>query len=249
MAHVVAQGKLHASHCGDPEVSNSFSQQSNAVIPLPDASDNSRLNRRIIIPVDIPQVRVVHTADLRILRPDPDDRHSLAAVGRPLAAELRIKHTVSWDGTDTKPDNPTTPDENEAEPLEFSYEIHANPEVWLIGGKRRGNFRARENETHMFPIMLLPQRHGHLLLPGLDVKAFEVQTSTPAPTSGLGVKQESANFPPARKQVQSELDYRNHGESVLVLPDLKSTTVSLDPGGPGGGSWLVESERRVEMSA
>jgi hypothetical protein len=124
--------------------------------------------------------------------------------------------------------------------FEFSYEIHANPEVWLIGGKRRGNFQARENEVSTFPIMLLPQRHGHLLLPGLDIEAFELQTSA----SGF---QGESPTPPPRKQVQSELDYRNHGESILVLPDLKSTTVSLDPGGPGGGPWLVESERRMEL--
>jgi hypothetical protein len=182
---------------------------------------------------------VVHTAELRIL--GVDDRQALAAVGQPLAAELRIKHTHSWGGRKMNGAANPTGSENEGQSMECSYEIHANPEVWLIGGKRRGNFQARENEVHTSPIMLLPQRHGHLLLPGLDIKAFELQAST----SGV---QEDSTAPPPRKQVQSELDYRNHGESILVLPDLKTTTVSLDPGGPGGGSWLVESERRVELA-
>jgi trafficking protein particle complex subunit 10 len=145
---------------------------------------------------------------------------------------------LSWGGTMIN--EATNPTGSEDEDMEFSYEIHANPEVWLIGGKRRGNFQARENEVSTFPIMLLPQRHGHLLPPGLDIKAFELQTSA----SGF---QGESPTPPPRKQVQSELDCRNHGESILVLPDLKSTTVSLDPGGPGGGPWLVESERRIEL--
>jgi hypothetical protein len=164
-----------------------------------------------------------------------DDHQAPVAVGQPVAAELRIKHTLSWGGI---PGSLTKPEE-EGESLEFSYEIHGNPEAWLIGGKRRGIFQACENEVNTFPIMLLPQRHGHLLLPGLDVKAFELQTST---------QRKSRTHSAPRKQVESELDYRNHGESILVLPDLKSTTVSLDPGGPGGGSWLVESERRVELA-
>jgi hypothetical protein len=74
----------------------------------------------------------------------------------------------------------------------------------------------------------------------LDIKAFELQTSV------SGVQGESLT-PYPRKQVQCELDYRNHGESILVFPNLKSITVSLDLGGPGGGSWLVESERRMEL--
>jgi hypothetical protein len=85
---------------------------------------------------------------------------------------------------------------------------------------------------------------------------------------------------PARRSIPCEVDYRNHGETVLVLPDLKKTTVTLsqphkgssDEPAPwnqrhqpqaatsgveapvagggnhaaGGGSWLVDSERRME---
>ena len=44
--------------------------------------------------------------------------------------------------------------------------------------------------------------------------------------------------------ISCELDYQNVGESILVVPDLVSTTVALDPSGPGG-SWLVESQSRT----
>lgn len=150
------------------------------------------------------------------------------AVGDMLAAELRIKHTRRWGGT--------TPKSND---IEFSYEVHANPDLWLVGGHRRGNFTCPENTLSTFPIMLLPQRAGHLLLPALDIKTF-VSLSETMHSGAAGT------FLLPRKQVPCEVDYHTHAETVLVLPDLKSTTVSLD-GGPGGGSRLVESERRIEL--
>lgn len=54
--------------------------------------------------------------------------------------------------------------------------------------------------------------------------------------------------PVQRQAIACEVDYRNHGETVLVLPDLRKTTVSLSASGsPGGSSWLVDSERRAEV--
>lgn len=49
-------------------------------------------------------------------------------------------------------------------------------------------------------------------------------------------------------QLHCETDYRNQADVMLVLPNLKSSTVGLDPVGPGGSAWLVESERRVEAT-
>lgn len=44
-----------------------------------------------------------------------------------------------------------------------------------------------------------------------------------------------------RRQVPNEVDYKNHAETILVLPDLRKTTVSLESGNPG----LIESESRI----
>lgn len=49
-------------------------------------------------------------------------------------------------------------------------------------------------------------------------------------------------------QLHCETDYRNQADVMLVLPNLKSSTVGLDPVGPGGSAWLVQSERRVEAT-
>ena len=224
--------------------------QNHPVISLP--QQPSIPSRRIVIPVDIPEIQVVHTAELRLGNLATQPTH--AAVGQMIAAELRLRHTRRW----------CTPEHQEHRDgaLEFSYDLHANPDLWLVGGRRRGNFLAHEGDTTTFTVMLLPQKAGHLLLPGLDIKAFvsastsapAVATTSPPPstatttTPGMAATSGSigAGIPLQRRQIACEVDYRNHAETVLVLPDLRKTTVNLSTSGGnhGGGSWLVDSERR-----
>ncbi|RAL11132.1 putative TMEM1 family protein [Aspergillus homomorphus CBS 101889] len=206
------------------------------------------LKRHIIIPVDIPHIQVVHTAELRLTNLTDQPRH--AAVGQMIAAELSIHHTRRW----------CSPDQREQAdgPLEFTYELHANPDSWLVGGRRRGNFTANEGETKTFAIMLLPQKAGHLLLPGLEIRSFVPPSASspaapPPPTTpskpqpspgGAAADPATATNPLQRRPIPCEVDYRNHGETVLVLPDLRTTTVSLSlSGGSHGGAWLIDSER------
>lgn len=157
-----------------------------------------------------------------------------------ITAELCLRHTRRW----CSPANRESADQ----PLECSYEIHANPESWQIGGRRRGNFLARDGESTRFTVLLLPQKPGHLLLPGIEIRTF-FPTQPQLPTSPP-VTDPAAPAAPSRHPIPCEVDYRNHGETVLVLPDLKKTTVSLSAAGgnhaAGGGSWLVDSERRAE---
>lgn len=186
----------------------------------------------------MPEVQVVHTAELQLKSLASHLVH--AAVGQTIPAELRIRHTRRWSHAES-------PERTPEQPLEFSYEIHANPDVWLVGGRRRGNFTAQEGETSTFDLMLLPQRPGHLLLPGVEIKTF---VSSPPPvlagTSSGSHTMGTDPGPTHRRPVPCEVDYRNHAETLLVLPDLCKTTVSLPASGgqAGGGSWLVESERR-----
>ena len=170
----------------------------------------------------------MHTAELQ-LQPNTESTH--AAVGQMITAELCLRHTRRWCSPATR--------ENADQPLECSYEIHANPDLWQIGGRRRGNFLAQDGDTTRFTVLLLPQKPGHLLLPGLEIRTFFPSTSQPLadPTAA-----------PPRRSIPCEVDYRNHSETVLVLPDLRKTTVTLSAAGghAGGGSWLIDSERRAE---
>ena len=91
----------------------------------------------LTVPVDIPQMDVVHTAHLKLhhghqkVSPELD----YVAVGQPIPAELIIKHTRQW-LTETEP-------QPSDEPLDFCYEVQANPDTWLIGGQRMAHFRAQ----------------------------------------------------------------------------------------------------------
>ncbi|TPR02137.1 WD domain, G-beta repeat family protein [Aspergillus niger] len=207
------------------------------VICLPDSP--AVRSRHIVIPVDIPEIQVVHTAELRLANLSQQPPH--AAVGQMIAAELSIRHTRRWCSPEHR--------ENAGGPLDFSYEIHANPETWLVGGRRRGNFTAEEGETKTFAIMLLPQKAGHLLLPGLEIRSFV--PPSPTSSSSLSQPQSQSSTTASGGQMMSPnpgqpaaVDYRNHGETVLVLPDLRTTTVSLSlSGGSHGGAWLIDSER------
>lgn len=183
---------------------------------------------------------MVHTAELN-LQPSADesaDGSSHAAVGQMITAELTLRHTRRWC-------SPTS-QAHAGQPLECSYELHANPELWLVGGRRRGNFLAHDGEETKFTVLLLPQKPGHLLLPGLEIRTFAPSHLLPPPSP---VKPEATGVPSGplqRHPIPCEVDYRNHGETVLVLPDLRKTTVSLSASGsPGGTSWLVDSERRA----
>ncbi|KAL4809386.1 TMEM1 family protein [Aspergillus unguis] len=204
---------------------------SHPILSLP--QQPSIRQRHIIIPVDIPEIQVVHTAELRLTNLPGPEQAVHAAVGQTITAELHLSHTRRW----------CIPDQREAPgiPLEFSYELHANPELWMVGGRRRGNFTASEGETKTFAVMLLPQKAGHLLLPGLEIRSF---VPPPSQSPSTGVAGAGGGTPAVqRRPIACEVDYRNHGETVLVLPDLRGTTVSLSGG--GHGAWLTDSERRI----
>ncbi|KMU75010.1 transmembrane protein 1 [Coccidioides immitis RMSCC 3703] len=193
------------------------------VLPLQDRPPPNTL-RQIVIPVDMPEIQVVHTAELVLHNISPSQPH--AAVGEAIRAELILRHTRRWCPEDVR--------EPQAE-LEFMYEIITNTDIWLVGGRRRGNFTASEGQTRSFPLMLIPQVPGHLILPSVEVKTFVAQQSQADPLAL-----------PQRRPISSEVDYRSHGMTILVTPNLSKTTVSVDMVGPSGsGAWLIDSEKRV----
>ena len=118
--------------------------QANKVMSLSEnlgLSSGRRSNRRIIIPVEIPSVSIVHTVKIRLLPADGSGQSSvaLAAVGQILAGALEIKHTRRWDTANVR----EVPPPEEDESRHFSYEVQANPDSWLVAGRRKGHFRAK----------------------------------------------------------------------------------------------------------
>lgn len=210
-------------------------QKSKAVvklIPIVVDEDTIGKSRSIIIPVDVPSVNIVHTADLKLLETLAlDSSTPMTALNQPIPATLELKWTKRWD-SESKIAKPPAQD------LEFYYEVSAAADTWLIGGKRKGHFnipadQALQNSANVltFPIVLIPLREGYLQFPDVEIK------SVSRALGGQGVD-----------SITSEVDYKNIGESVRCISDARKTTVSLDASGPQGGAWLLETERRTGSS-
>ncbi|KAH7417323.1 TMEM1 family protein-like protein [Cadophora sp. MPI-SDFR-AT-0126] len=209
------------------------------LIPITLTDETLGKSRSIIIPVDVPSVSVVCTADLKILEPSsvPSDI-IIATSNQPLSASLAIKYTRIWDTSLDSEHDASGEDEH----MEFFYEVGGATDTWLIGGKRKGHFKiprkpsAKESRHQFtFPVVLIPLREGFLPFPNVEIKSAP-RFHNSGEASGSQAKK--AN------QVSCETDYKNAGETIRVITDALKTTVSLDASGPQGGAWLLESERR-----
>jgi hypothetical protein len=211
-------------------------------------------SRSIVIPVEVPAVTVVHTADIKLQSEVTLGSELLVVANQPIPATLQIKSTRIWDTAAVSALRSSSKDAEDSsdqpEELEFVYEISAPTDSWLIGGKRKGHFKLPANATQKqgtlleFPLLLIPVREGSLTFPHLDIKPTPVTKATKSPdkktTTGVGEEKEHI--------VTCETDYKNFGETVRVVADLRKTTVSLDESGPQGGAWLLDAERRGEGS-
>ena len=193
------------------------------------------------MPARIPEIDVVHTA--RVTIDDKDVKKVLndeyIVVGQALSAEIQISHTRQW-GRSQGPD----------QQLSFCFDVQADPESWIVGGARRSSFTAKvilaprpvhiaislsgltefqEHELLTFPLLLLPQRTGHLVLPSVKIWALPIDHS-------------NQSSPP--RNLVCETDNTTETKTILVIPSLGSTTVAFDPSESGPGAWLVRSSLR-----
>jgi hypothetical protein len=166
-------------------------------IPLSDPSTLTSIARRIIIPVSVPPLQVVHTVSLN-LRPDIHTAFDapylppMLTVGQTVPSELVISSSTTWDPSPAE------------KPLTFFYEIQNKADTWLVSGRRRGHFVG--DEGMKVGLLLVPTRSGELALPEVVVKCV----------SG--------------GEVAEEVDLRSGAATVLVLPDVRSTTVRIGEG-------------------
>ncbi|OAA76821.1 TMEM1 family protein [Akanthomyces lecanii RCEF 1005] len=196
----------------------------------------------ILIPVEVPSLTIVHTANVRLQRPLPAVINDTSGGGatptvylnQVLHATLHLKWTRIWDTESQR-----------TEDLEFSYDVSASAESWLVGGRRKGHFvipgcaadgddnegasSTPETEAEI-PLILIPQKEGWLPYPSVDIR--EVYSEPPQGGSGAATGH------------NIEVDWRNLGETVRVVSDKQALTVSLDASGPSGGPLVFESESR-----
>jgi hypothetical protein len=195
-------------------------------------------SRSIIIPVEVPPVTVVHTANLKLLDISSiPGTIPIVSSTQPISASLVVKWTRLWDTQSPEPKpSVKSPD------LEFVYEVSGLTDTWLIGGRRKGHFRVPtghdrdQKQTLSFPVVMIPLREGILPYPHVDIKPSPISRTI---ASGEGRAQTK------HAAVTCETDYKNDGESIRVISNTRKVTVSLDASGPQGGAMLLEVERRT----
>lgn len=183
----------------------------------------------LTVPVDLPDMKIVHTVSLQPVKSATDfiTDDNVKAVGQLLAMKVSIRHTRRWGHLNPWP-------VLDSAPVDFGFEVQANSDTWLIGGQRKACFSAREDEVITFALLLLPQKTGHLPYPSLDIQPIIPRQSS---EDNTGEKE-------TETMISCEVDYREHAQTIYIVPGMSSTTVSLDPSGSIGGAWLVEAKGR-----
>ncbi|KAF1363866.1 hypothetical protein EJ07DRAFT_151952 [Lizonia empirigonia] len=177
--------------------------------------------RRMVITVSIPQTHILHTASLDLT--SPSDSPSTIILGQPLPATLRISHTRRWASPTSLASAANLA--SASDPIDFTVTLDAPPDTWLVAGPRRALFSAAEDELREFRLTLVPLKTGTALLPGVDIRARVKPREREDVEEGLSC----------------ETDYRGFGECVVVVPDVRRSTVGVGEmglGSPRSVIWL-----------
>lgn len=176
----------------------------------------------------------LHTACLRPLGSKPiiSSASPPVTVGNPVSAELAIRYTRKWDTSSSASDLD--------KPVEFHYEIYAEPSTWLVLGQGYGSFTARPGEKQAFPVILIPLKAGFAKLPTVDITPVEADAQENSMTivSGKGQSTHSGGL-------YCETDCVSRHEGVQVIDGVQNTTVGV--GGKGsleGGVEILCSDAR-----
>lgn len=171
----------------------------------------SPLTKELVIPVDVPTVQVLFTLELlytptllnSVDAPEASPMQFVFSdevfyVGVPIPITVRLSSSRHWAPRHT-------PDVFEKSDIEFAYDIIASPESWLVSGKKKGHFVVSD-EVFKLQLLILPLKHGNLLLPTLEVH----------PSSK------------AHEHITAEVEYKNSAESVLVLPEVSNVNLAVE---------------------
>jgi hypothetical protein len=179
------------------------------------------LSRKIRLSVEVPTVDVLHTITLHLGTDDPKES---IIIGRPMPATLTIKHTRRWAAAELA--SGTT--------LRFTYTIDAPSDgLWLVAGPKRSRFsyKSDEEETKI-SLVLVPLKPGMHLLPSVDIQPVTASAAN-SESNGLSrLLSPGQGSAPAEEEttqplVSCETDYRNSGETVLVVREARTTTVTV----------------------
>ncbi|KAL2886140.1 Trafficking protein particle complex II-specificsubunit 130 -like protein [Ceratocystis lukuohia] len=226
------------------------------MVPEADAGGKNPGCRSIEIPVDIPPLEMLITADIRVdtaaaaqdisLSPSPSDADiPTVCVNQMLPAILQLKWTRRWAAQ--APNSSTAP-----MPVHYAYDVTAPPETWLIGGRKKGVLTIHPSDgistapdaVLEVPLMLVPLREGWITYPIVDIRETASSGLAGAPVEGDSNSGASATAATGGGSL-IEIDFKNLGQVLRVVSDRGKVTFSLNSSGPGGGPLVLESERML----
>ncbi|KAI7920634.1 hypothetical protein M0657_006483 [Pyricularia oryzae] len=237
-------------------------------LALTSSADQTQDLSCILIPVDIPSITIVHTADIQLLPDSSTDATSNGGQNHRMPQEtwkmnelipsnLHLKWSRIWDTGDGEKEA-TSPPSRDA--IEFSYEVTAPQDTWLIGGRRKGHFvipgldeDATKEEKLAYALgacstpdteadialLLVPLREGWLPFPSVEIR--EVRSFATG-TTGSPEGEVKTPGAAAERGATFETDFKNLGEAIHVIADRHSVTLSLDASGPGGGPLVLGND-------
>ena len=144
---------------------------------------------------------------------------------------LSIVPTFAW-----ARDAPALPNAD-APPVPLTYDLAANAADWIISGRKKGRFEARQGEEVVIDLVLVPVRAGRLFLPSVAIRPVD---------DGGGQGQGEGRAP-----LGCETQHLNAGVGVEVLPVRGRSSYRVEVpverggevfGGGGGAGVAVATE-------
>ncbi|ORY76938.1 trafficking protein particle complex subunit 10 [Leucosporidium creatinivorum] len=143
--------------------------------------------RTLTIPVELPSLNILNLVHIAA-------SFNRVEVGQAIPITLSIRPTFSWS-------NGGVPD-----PLVLSYDITAKMEDWLISGRKKGEFEAKDGEETAIRLTLVPLRAGALFLPSVAIRPIS----------------------PSRHPLSCETQHLNAATNIEVLPTASQGLFVLD---------------------
>ena len=189
----------------------------NGHIKLDQETSLAGAHRSITISVDVPRVDFVHEVSLSILHQETAVSHDpqILALGEPVQVRLTAVTTSNWSKAailQSKHDDKL--DETDAD---FTLDIHADADSWLVGGQRRTHFVARPGVETMTDVLLIPLRLGLLSLPSVDIQS----------AAAHHLSDDAQKPKDAAPSASCETHCQSAGQLIQVVRGLRTSGVSI----------------------
>ncbi|KAA1105676.1 hypothetical protein PGT21_015276 [Puccinia graminis f. sp. tritici] len=186
----------------------------------------------VICPLDMPWQSITHPFNLSksvILTTIEYQRVSgeegqVGQVGRPMPIDMRISTSFKW--TNLAPNSP---------PVGLVYELVGSEDQWLVGGRKRGTFFARDDSIEEITLILIPLRPGYLNLPRVTIKLTEtndggsIRPTTPTTSAPTTINNPGIERKNMQQDIVIQSSYSNALHPFLIVPSAAPSKFIIPP--------------------